>query len=144
MVFGFRTNVAHGEAEFVGYQRALCNGTGGYPGNGSGFGILTTNEFGKLLFHKGAYLRISERFAIVAIERRQPTTRPCEGLGGLHFDALDAEQLLGELGCDGGHYILLLGFCCGEVVAQLRKDVGGSMFRRAGGSKTTTHCFVTG
>ena len=144
MIFGFRTNVAHGESEFVGYQRALCNGARGYPGNGGGFGILATNEFGELLFHEGAHLRIGEGFAIVAIERRQPTTRPSEGLGGLHFDALNAEQLLGELGSDGGHYISVVRVLLWRGVAQLRKDVGGCVFRRAGSSKTTTHFFVTG
>ena len=142
VVFGFRTNVAHGESEFIGDQRTLCNGTRGYTGNGGGFGILATNEFGKLLFHERAHLRISERFAIVTIERRQPTTRPSEGLGGLNFDALNAEQLLGELGSNGGHYILLLGFCGGKGIAQLRKDAGGGLFGRTGGAETPTHFFV--
>ena len=76
MVFGFRTNVAHGESEFIGDQRALCNGTRGYTGNGGGFGILTTNEFGKLLFHERAHLRISKRFSIVAIEKETTNHSP--------------------------------------------------------------------
>ena len=103
MILGFRTDVAHGESEFVGDQSTLGDGARRYTGNGGGFGILTANEGGELLFDEGAYLRIGEGFAIVAIEGRQPTAGPGEGLRGLDFDALDAEQLLGELRGDGGH-----------------------------------------
>ena len=51
---------------------------------------------------------ISQSFAVVAIEGREPATSPGERLRGLEFDALHFKELLRKLGSNGRHIRFVL------------------------------------